>query len=295
MASVPSWSFKSFCLEEHLACKIVSCGGGTALLFLSSLRTCPFPCVVRDEQAPLIAVAHLRELESQSLASREYSLITLLTLLLIKTTKHRFSKSSGMWHVCACSYVFLCMSRSMCATAQVCRSGDNLQFQAPLSTLFERGSLYYLFCVHADCVALELVSVSHLTLGAEYRCSLPHLALHASWGFEHRSSHLHSKYFIHWALPYIKHFWVQVGLEIMVHDKGWLRYYSLLEANTGPLTGLGQLGLPYWALHPLSKVQDNFIPSSCLADNLSTQKADGDRTTSGICWEWALFQQSWPL
>lgn len=30
----------------------------------------------------------------------------------------------------------------------------------------------------------------------------------------------------------------------MVHDKGWLRYYSLLEANTGPLNGLGQLGLP---------------------------------------------------
>lgn len=25
---------------------------------------------------------------------------------------------------------------------------------------------------------------------------------------------------------------------------GWLKYYSLLEANTGALTGLGQLGLP---------------------------------------------------
>ena len=89
----------------------------------------------------------------------------------------------------------------MCATAQICRSGDNLEFQAPLSTLFETGSLCYLHCVQVDCVALELVvillSVSHLTLGAEYGCSLPHLALHASWGFEHRSSHLHSKYFIH--------------------------------------------------------------------------------------------------
>lgn len=80
----------------------------------------------------------------------------------------------------------------MCATAQVWRSGDNLEFQAPLSTLFEPGSLCYLCCVHSDYVVGILLSVSHLTVGAEYRCGLPHLALHASWGFEHRSSCLHS-------------------------------------------------------------------------------------------------------
>lgn len=164
MASVPSWSFKSFCLKEHLVCKMVSCGGGTALLFLSSVRTYPSHCSVRDEQAPLIAVAHLDELESQSLASWEYSLITLLTLLLIKTTKHYFLKSSCMWHVCAYVYVYPYVWGVACVLlAQVGGQGTTWSFR-PHFPLCLRQGLFVICVVYTQTVWWVFSSLSPTSL-----------------------------------------------------------------------------------------------------------------------------------
>jgi hypothetical protein len=53
-------------------------------------------CLVGDEQVPLIAGTPKDKRKSQSLASQELGYITLLTLLVIKNTKHHLKKSVCM-------------------------------------------------------------------------------------------------------------------------------------------------------------------------------------------------------
>lgn len=194
--------------------------GGTALLFLSSVRTCPSYCVVRDQQATLTAISHLDELESQPLASWEFRLIAHLTLLLIRTTKHYFSKSSRVTCVCICLYVFLCMSRSMCATAQV--RGQPGVSGPSFHPVWDRVSLLFAMCTRRLCGGYSPVCLPpHCRSKVQMQSATPGFTCFMGiWTQVFTITQQVLYPLSH--LPYIKCFWVQIGLEIMVHaEAGW--------------------------------------------------------------------------
>lgn len=123
----------------------------------------------------------------------------------------------------------------------------DLDFQSPLSTLFETGSLCYLLLCTTRLCGSCVWEHSPVCLPSHCRSSWSADASCHTWLYMwnlNTGLHTYTESTLPRATsPLANTFFVQVGLEIMAHYQGWLRDWSPLEANTGPLTGPGQLGL----------------------------------------------------